>query len=289
MEYNILTAIEHLVSTPIVGLKTFATSANRANSMGEALEEFVKDMFAGTLGETDEAQRLAKIHEVFSFLGNQNNPPDIILKGGDAIEVKKMQKHSSSIALNSSYPKAKLFAGSSMITEACRHCEEWTEKDLIYAVGVVNDSHLSSLCLVYGEDYAASASIYQRIKKVITDGIHSIGDVELAETNELGRVNRVDPLGITFLRIRGMWQIENPVKVFSYVHTSPTDKEFTLMALINTDKYLSFDSQTRADFEKLTQTCPALTMLDVQIKTPDNPARLKNAKLITFYTEGEKS
>lgn len=286
MEYNILTAIAHLVSTPVVNLKTFATRANRANSMGEALEEFVKDLFAGTLGETDEAQRLAKLNAVFSYLGNQNNPPDIILKGGDAIEVKKMQKQSTSIALNSSYPKAKLFAESSMITEACRHCEEWAEKDLIYAVGVVNDNHLSALCLVYGEDYAASASIYQRIKKVITDGIHSLGGVELAETNELGRVNRVDPLGITFLRIRGMWQIENPVKVFSYVHTPPSDKEFTLMALINTAKYLSFDNQTRADFEKLTQTCPALTMLDVQIKTPDNPARLKSAKLITFSIGG---
>ncbi len=106
MEYNILSAIAHLVSTPVVDLKTFATSANRANSVGEALEEFVKDMFAGTLGETDEAQRLAKLNAVFSYLGNQNNPPDMILKGGDAIEVQKMQRQSTSITLNSSYPKA---------------------------------------------------------------------------------------------------------------------------------------------------------------------------------------
>ena len=33
-----------------------------------------------------------------------------------------------------------------------------------------------------------------------------------AETKELGRVNQVDPLGITNLRIRGMWQIETQEK-----------------------------------------------------------------------------
>ena len=50
-------------------------------------------------------------------------------------------------------------------------------------------------------------------------------DVEFSETNELGRVNKVDPLGITYLRIRGMWGIENPIKVFNYVAPAEQNSE----------------------------------------------------------------
>ena len=57
--------------------------------MGEALEEYVKDIFAGTVNETDENIRNQKLSEIFSYLGNQNNPPDSMLRGGDAIEVRK--------------------------------------------------------------------------------------------------------------------------------------------------------------------------------------------------------
>ena len=42
------------------------------------------------------------------------------------------------IALNSSYPTAKLYSDSPMITKACRESEEWTEKDLLYAIGSVD-------------------------------------------------------------------------------------------------------------------------------------------------------
>ena len=61
-------------------------------------------------------------------------------------------------------------------------------------------------------------------------------NVVFSETKELGRVNQVDPLGITNLRIRGMWQIENPRKVFKYLH-EPTGKEFELVCIIPKEKY----------------------------------------------------
>lgn len=279
MSVNILTAIANIVSSPIGELRSFYESRNRANNMGEALENYIKDVFAGTLCEADEHKRLEKLEAAFSYQGNQNNPPDIIIRQGDAIEVKKIENPGSSLALNSSYPKSKLYADSPMITAACRTCEKWEEKDILYAVGVVNGSHLMRLSFVYGVDYAASFEIYERIKRVISSGVNTIPDIEFADTKELGRVNRVDPLGITYLRIRGMWGIENPSKVFSYIYT-PSNSQFEFTGIINTEKYYSFPVDDIENLEKLVGK--TFKISDVKIKTPDNPSILRPAKLITF-------
>ena len=178
---NIINAIIQLVENPKFELRKYSESHNRANNMGEALEEYIKDIFAGTVNETDENIRNQKLSKVFSYLGNQNNPPDSMLWGGDAIEVKKIESNDSSLALNSSYPKAKLFADSPMIKKACRTCENWTVKDMIYAVGVVDDNNIKSLALVYGDDYCAEKSVYEQIKSVIKTGVESITGVDYAE------------------------------------------------------------------------------------------------------------
>ncbi|RXZ70181.1 NgoPII family restriction endonuclease [Fusobacterium necrophorum] len=280
MKNNIISAIINIVKNPMIKLKEYSNEHNRANSMGGALEEYIKDVFSGMLFEKDLQKRNQKIAECFSYLGNQNNPPDSILRGGDAIEVKKIESKKSSLALNSSYPKYKLFSNSPMITNDCKNCENWTEKDIIYAVGVYKKSILSSLIFVYGEDYAANSEIYERIKTRVKDGIQMIPELEFSETNELGRVNRVDPLGITYLRIRGMWGIENPTKVFDYIYKMDDTKEFNFMALINEEKYNTFDNVK--ELEKLQGEIMSLVVKDVEIKNPNNPAKLKKAKLITF-------
>lgn len=277
---NIINAIIQLVKNPKFELRKYSESHNRANNMGEALEEYIKDIFAGTVNESDENIRNQKLSEVFSYLGNQNNPPDSMLRGGDAIEVKKIESNDSSLALNSSYPKAKLFADSPMIKNACRTCENWTVKDMIYAVGVVDDNNIKSLALVYGDDYCAEKSVYEQIKAVIKNGVESISGVEFAETKELGRVNRVDPLGITYLRVRGMWGIENPFSVFDYVYKRDYSKKFNFMALINNEKYYSFDNYST--LEKMCENIVGLKIADIKIKNPNNPAQLKEAKLITY-------
>lgn len=278
---NIITAIINVVTNPVYQLGEYAAGHNRANNMGGALEEYVKDIFAGTVGENNTEVRNLKISNNFSYLGNQNNPPDSILRGGDAIEVKKIESKGASLALNSSYPKSKIYAASPMITEACRRCENWVEKDIIYAVGVVSGNVLADLCMVYGVDYAASDIIYTRIKDVISTGVNSIPGVEFAETAELGRVNRVDPLGITYLRVRGMWGIDNPWKVFGDIYQRDFSKAFNFMALINTEKYDTFSADTQ-ELENLVGSVDGLSITDVYIKTPDNPAILKSAKLISF-------
>lgn len=146
MKTNLLIAIKNIVNNPVTNLTDFYSSTNRMNGMGESLELYVKDIFCGSLNITDPAEKAQIFSDNFSYLGNQNNPPDIMIKNGDAIEVKKIGGPNSGVALNSSYPKDKLYSDSPMITTECRECENWREKDILYVVGVVNtDNVLKSL------------------------------------------------------------------------------------------------------------------------------------------------
>lgn len=276
---NILEAIINIANNPILNIRNHYSGRNRANNVGEALETFVKDAFANLIITTDEQERMKRYNEVFSWLGNQNHPPDIMIRNGDAIEVKKTQSANSDLALNSSYPKSNIQSSSSMITQECRVCENWTEKDLIYCVGHTTDEEINSLWMVYGNIYAAKHETYQIIKQKITDGINEIPNVELAITNELGRVNRVDPLGITNLRIRGMWQIQNPRRVFNYLHAQ-TNNKFELVSLIPKEKYNSFPIESIKRIENLCN--PNLTIENVNVRDPNNPANLIEVKLIKF-------
>lgn len=277
---NIIDAIDTLIHQPILELKQFYQTSNRANAMGTALEEYIKDLFAGTLN-VDESERDKQLTKVFSYLGNANNPPDMMLRAGDAIEVKKLESKNNTIALNSSYPKAKMFANSPLITKHCRDAEEWIEKDLLYTVGVVNkQNHLTHLGFIYGEDYAAEAAIYERIRLSIKQGINQIDNVEFTQTNELGKVKCVDPLGITDLRIRGMWSIQSPFKLFNSFLYSKEYKKFQFFALINEQKFSQFNNCNKL-FDAVGKV-KGFNMQSVDLKNPNNPAQLKSAQLITF-------
>lgn len=276
---NIINAIINLVKNPVTQLVENYSGRNRANNVGDALEEYVKDLFADSF-ELNETERLEKISQVFSYLGNNSNPPDAMLLGGDAIEVKKIESDNAALALNSSYPKHFVRSDSTMISRACKEAEEWTEKDIIYIVGIVEDNRLKHLCMVYGLDYCASEECYKRIKNIIKSGVESIPEVEFAESRELGRINCVDPLGITYMRVRGMWGIENPWKVFNYIYERDFTKEFTFMCIINENKWNRFDNTD--ELNVLSQRVEQLQIHDVKVKNPDNPAKLNDAKLITF-------
>jgi hypothetical protein len=96
---------------------TEVTNNNRINSEGIRLEFFIKDSFSNSFDALNKEQ----IHaEIFSWSGNENNPPDIIIKNGDAIEVKKIENRPNIISLNSSYPKSKVRKNDSRITNKCK-------------------------------------------------------------------------------------------------------------------------------------------------------------------------
>lgn len=284
MTSNILVAIKNLIENPITALTAHYSGRNRVNGIGNALEVYIKDLFANTLLFPDEYSRLNVYKEVFSYTGNQNNPPDIILKNGDAIEVKKIQGNANALALNSSYLKDKLYADSTMITSNCRNCEKWDVKDIIYIVGNTTDTHLNELWFVYGDCYAADKEIYERIKNTITNGLHSIPNIELSETNELGKIKKVDPLGITDLRVRGMWSIFHPKRVFDYIPKHSKSASFKFYCIMKTEKFAFFSLEDRNNLLALIDN-NNFFIHDIQIRNPNNPAQLIPVKFMEYYYE----
>jgi hypothetical protein len=136
---TLINALINIIANPSNTIRAVSRSGTRVNIVGDSLEEYVKNTFGNTF--IVNSNNHIKHGQIFSWLGNQNNPPDLIIRGYDAIEVKKIEG-TGAIALNSSYPHAKLKSSSPMITNDCRRCEgsvEW-EKDIIYAAGTVRNN-----------------------------------------------------------------------------------------------------------------------------------------------------
>jgi len=70
MSVNLLSAITNIATNHIGGLRAFYESRNRANSMGDILDNYIKDVCADTLNENDEQRRLERLEQAFSYLGN---------------------------------------------------------------------------------------------------------------------------------------------------------------------------------------------------------------------------
>ncbi len=281
---NLLIALTNIIKNPINDIVANYKGSNRANSVGDSLERYVKDIFCNSLTENNFAEKDKIYSQYFSYLGNQNNPPDVIIKNGDAIEIKKIENFTSALALNSSHPKDKLYANDSRITTECKNCEteSWEQKDIIYTIGVAPNktNKIKALYLVYGDCYAAKKEIYTRIADKISNGIAEIPNIEFVKTNELAKVKKVDPLGITDLRVRGMWHIENPIKVFKSLVLVKEDKNLCVNSIMLEEKYLSFPSQDRKVLESLQND--NLKISNIEIKSPNNPALLLKAKLISY-------
>ena len=279
---NILQALHRIVESYQENIQTIAGGANRMNNMGEGLEEYIKNIFANTIHEKDIKKKKEKIHQTFSYTGNKNNPPDMILRNGDAIEVKKIQSIKSDLQLNSSHPKAKLHIDNPKINHACKTYESWEEKDILYIVGQVKEKVLRTLWMVYGDCYAAEEETYTKVEQKVKSAIEQIDDLEVNhETNELSGIKNIDPLNITYLRIRGMWIISNPAKVFDYLYPTDTTSIFQSATLMKREKYLSFPEKDR----HLIEQHKRLMLENVKISNPNNPADLIDAILIIFKVE----
>lgn len=280
MSNNVLTAIKAIVNNRMNLQEVQDGVQNRANQMGDALEGFIKNAFANCLG-ADQRTINREQSLTFSYLGNSKNPPDAMLRGGDAIEIKKLETiGTAQLQLNSSYPKNKLHADNPKICAQCRDCENWDEKDMLYVVGQVNGTELHNIFFVYGNLYCDAPNVYENVENVIKEGLNSLDSVELAETNELGRVNKVDHLEISDLRVRGMWLIRTPFHLYSYLTEEIQNYTFKLVALIPLNKYLAFPN--KEEFEDFCYE-NGVTIANEEIPDPQNPANLLEAKLITYY------
>lgn len=281
---NIINAIINLINTVSRSVENVTTGNNRVNNMGEGLEKYIKDMFANTL-DTSGNEKKTFLNRTFSYLGSKNYSPDAMLRGGDAIEIKKIESKTADIALNSSHPKQKLCKNDSRVATSCKTARgdsDWEERDIIYAVGLVpkDTTTLKMLGMVYGSEYCASSEIYDGIFNTVKEKISEITDFDFTETNELAHMNGVDPLERTYWRARSMWGIKNPWIAFSDVYAYDDTKAFSLMCIINNEKWESL--QNTDDLINLSQRDDRVDISDIQVQNPDNAADLISAKLITF-------
>ena len=274
MKTNTLKAIVNIIKNNINNLEQYQNLhyKNRINNKGEALENLIKNSLCNSYNSND-IEKINLQNEYFSYLGNQNNPPDLIIKNGDAFEIKKIESNEGNIQLNSSFPKNKLYRNSKMLTDACKNCEDnWLEKDICYAIGCFNNKS-QSIWFVYGDCYCAKPEVYAKIKNQITKSIEEI-EIALTQTNEIAKVKKVDPLGITDLRVRGMWGIQHPSKVFSYITTKNSGSY--IKAIMLESKFYSFDKNSRMELEKY------CSIKKVKILDPNNPAILLDAIFIEY-------
>jgi len=278
---SIIKAFINIVNNYEVNIDTMTEGNNRANNMGEGLESYIKKAFASNFQETNKKKEKENLRNTFSYMGSKNSPPDIVLSNSDAIEIKKTETLGT-LQFNSSQPKSKLYSSNPKIKSECKKCDNgsWTEKDIIYIMGHIpkGTKQLKSLWFVYGTCYTANEEIYQSVETKIKQSLKQTGELSISiDTNELGRVNNIDSLDITYLRIRGMWVIKHPSKVFDDLYEQ-TDEVFSLIAIIPLSKYNSFQLKDR----NLIENMKAVSITNEVISDPNNAANTLDIKLLIF-------
>jgi len=185
------------------------------------------------------------------------------------------------LQLNSFHSKAKLYSTQN-ITEECRNCEDelLNKKEIVYAIGHIpkKSKQLKSLWFVYGTCYAAKKEVYTDIETEIKSSLANNTAFNIDTTGkELGKVRNVDSLDITYLRIRGMWVIKHPSKLFVDLYKQE-DETFSMVAIIPLDKYNSFSESDRDMIESRKE----IIVTNENISDPNNAAKEMAIKLLVF-------
>ena len=301
MNRNIIDAIGTLIKRKPFYLDDPYSSENpNVSARYWSMEEYVKNLFADSFDAKDMDERSSRRVEVFSHFGNSTNPPDLILRGGDAIEIKNMyiperiaatfftyflestyDLKYSPLILNTVYPRQKLYADDMMVTNACRKAETWAVKDIIYAIGASRGKQLTHLCMVYGSDYCASARHYENILAEMRVRLKDIPNLHKTWSERyLGRICEVDPTGATYLELRNMWYLENPWSYFRDVYRPNPSAGFNFMCIINDEKFYRLKNGNK--LLAWAEICPQLKVELVRIKNPDEPAQKRDALLIRY-------
>ena len=97
-------------------------------------------------------------------------------------------------------------------------------------------------------------------------------------TREVGKFNSVDSLQRTALRVRPMFALDHPAKIFEEIFQPQETEQFILNVLIPTGSYLQFPESERLKLSKLDKD---LLVRELEIQDPTNVTRLMNATLIS--------
>jgi hypothetical protein len=244
---------------------------------GEGLELWVKHFLAGTIGHADEDAITKTWQEIFSFHGGVNNPPDVIIRDSLAVEVKKTQSVAGALQLNSSWPLRKLKCSDSHITQECREAELWTEKPFLLIVGRVNPvlRSITSLWIVDGRCLSDDESVYETLMAKARTAMLNLGG---STTREIGKFDDMDSLNRTILRVRPMFTLNHPAKIFEDIFCRQDGKQFILNILMLKSSYLEFSEFDRNEIESKEK---GLLIQELVIKDPTDSLSTINAILIS--------
>jgi archaellum biogenesis ATPase FlaH len=137
---------------------------------------------------------------------------------------------------------------------------------------------LKSLWFVYGTCYAAKEEVYKEVELEVKETLKTTDKLDIdINCKELGKVKNIDSLKVTYLRIRGMWVIKHPSKIYDDLYQQ-TNEIFSLVAVIPIDKYNSFPKEDR----DIIESTNSVTITDEKISDPNNAANKINIKLVLF-------
>jgi len=235
-------------------------------------------MFSQSLGALS-SHVDAAWERTFSWRGSANHPPDFMIRGGDAVEV-KTHGGIGQIQLNSSPPKRTLKANDPRIQESCRTCEDWSEKDFIYFIGKANDEYVEALWLIDGRCIADSANTYDLIFDKLALTVTDLGG---KPGNEIGRFNNVDALEATSLRVRAMWLLEHPASVFKNFLLAPMTGAFVLNTLVSANKWDAYPADQINAVEALRSE--GLKLERVEMPDSGNQKQIQHAVHIAWKVD----
>ncbi len=283
---NVLVALKNILDRNSSILTPIFRSNGTVNTAGDSLEFFVKDMFCtGASQYHHEPEKMRVYRNYLSWTGNSTNFPDFIVKGGVGVEPKKLNNLSySTLALNSSYPKDYIYPDSQNLPREINE-EDWERKEVIYVAGNLNTQNdkLLTLWFAYGNTMVADRSIYLNLINEIREAVEST-NATLIASKELARAKGIDPLNLSNLRVRGMYELEHPHSVFSeYITRNDIPLDATKIFLVMlVDDYNEIEE--KPDFSTHFSS-GHLKQTEIQIPNPNNPSENLEAILFEGWTD----
>lgn len=288
---NVLLGLAHLVKHTNFSLPAASDDAYSGTvPKGSRFETYCKDWLS-LLRPGNVTDRFKQYEKAFCYQGAANNPPDAMFRGGnegDAFEFKKTESQSSSVVLNSSFPKDVLKVSGRGLLDQCRNCEKWTQRVFYYVIGHIkkNTDLITSIWVIDGRLLCAPDTLYESLFSSLRGSVETFvasNSLKSIESVELGRLRKIDHLDKTVLRVRSMWELESPVKTFSNVSEIKIPKgRSVLHALILDDQWDRHSDAARNEILSLATT-PGFTCTHLKnLQNPTDPARNLSARLIRF-------
>lgn len=305
---NVLVALNNIFKRNSTRLTPVFRSNGTANATGDSLEFFVKDMFCEEASQYTYQDDKEKVYKKYlSWTGDSSHFPDLIINDGAGVEPKKINGKSTTgtLALNSSFPKDYIYPDTQNVPAPGKSGKKeyvetgWTKKPIIYVVGNLNNKKSStntnglySIWFAYGNTFVADNSKYESVISSIRNAIDKDVNAPLEHSKELGRLRGIDNLKLTNLRIRGMYELQHPGKVFhEYVDDLklPDDKSHVFVVMLKReydhlvkemkDKWSPVEKSLQGFINK-----GVLNKLSVKIPDPNNPDQKLDAIIFAGYT-----